>query len=352
MKARNIFFSIGTCMIPIVLYNAEPNFMIHPCDSVSPLEKKIGYIFAHGLGATQAQAALFLSNSTNKWLINKPLIVFDFPDSKNNAMEYYCSEVNLGQELDIARLKEAYDKAKSLLENHRFVLAGISRGSATVINYVALHQPASIAALVLESPFDTISNVIKHLLRRFHINWIPFSKKIAIKLAQSNFPLLNINGIFPLNVVHKIPSHIPIFIIHSRKDRTIPINSSRNLYRSLVLAGHNHVYFLELASGEHGKLAYSIESDLYAYVVHAFYKKYGLPHNVQYALHGENMLKHCQPTVEEINKKIKKSKGKEDFLNDDDTTTNFEALNYDIIEKNNHFELDISPFRIKLDTIF
>ena len=81
MKARNIFVYTGTLLFPALLECAEANFMIHHFDTPSTTEKKIGYIFAHGLGATQEQSALFSSSSTDKWLINKPLIVFDFPNT-------------------------------------------------------------------------------------------------------------------------------------------------------------------------------------------------------------------------------------------------------------------------------
>jgi len=358
MKARNILWVTGVLIFPLLLKSAESNFMIHSLnETVSneavSMEKKVGYIFAHGLGANQEQALLFSPNQTNKWLINKPLVLFDFPDAKNNPMEYHSSHVNLGQEHDIARLKESFEKAESTLQGYKFIIAAISRGSATAINFVALHQPESVAALVLESPFDTITNVIQHLLRRFYVNWVPFSKKIALKLAKSSFPRLNPKGIVPLNVIHKIKSTIPIMIIHSSRDRTIPINSSRNLYRSLLLAGHPHAYFLELASGEHGKLVYSIESDLYAHVLHAFYKKYDLPHNPHFAAQGENMLKHCQPTLDEINKKIKKNRSRSDYLDDDcDEIDDFDPLLYYASEKANHFSLEVSPLSTKMHTIF
>lgn len=344
MKARNSILFVEIFIFSF-LQGAGSNFRIYS-DDLSPSAEKVGYIFAHGLGATQEQASLFLPNTnSNKWLINKPLVVFDFPDAKNNAMEYHSSHVNLGQEVDISRLRDTFDRAKAELLDHRFVFAGISRGSATVINYVASYQPDGVAALVLESPFDTLSNVIKHLLKRFHISWLPFSKQIALRLAKNSFPLLDIQGLFPLNVIHRIQSHIPIIIIHSCRDRTISVNSSRNLYKSLVLAGHPHVYFLELASGDHGKLVYSIESDLYAAVLHAFYKKYGLPHVTHLAHNGENMLKYCQPNLEEINRKIKRSKNSEDFDDEEDA---FNSL----FINNASFELEILPFATKMHTIF
>ncbi len=296
-------------------YSAEPNITFHECSLLSP--EKIGYIFAHGLGATQEQAALFLATSDH-WVINKPAVLFDFPDSKNNVMDFHYELVNLGQKLDIERLDFTLTIALEKLQNHKFILSGISRGASTILNYTALHNNDHIAALVLESPFDTITNVIKHLLKRFHINWIPFSKEIGLKLAKRNFPLLNINGIFPLDVVHKIPSHIPILIIHTKHDKTISINSSRSLYKALLLSGHANTYLLELASGDHGKLILGPEADLYKCVVHAFYKKFNLPYNNAYAQRGQTMLLYCQPTLEEITKRIQKNRFNMDDMNDDE----------------------------------
>ena len=98
-------------------------------------------------------------------------------------MEYHNSYVNLGQDLYIHRLKESHEKALSHFKMNKYVIAGISRGAVTAINYVAEYQPSSIAGLVLESPFDTLQSVIKHLLRRFCVNWIPGAKKLALKLV-------------------------------------------------------------------------------------------------------------------------------------------------------------------------
>lgn len=283
--------------------------------------QKIGYLFAHGLGATQEQASIFLpAGNSNQWIIKKPAILFDFPDAKG-IMEYHHEFVNLGQELDIKRLAFVLDHACQSIPDHKFILTGVSRGAATIINYAALNQPSSIAALILESPFDTLKNVIKHLLRRFCVNWIPYSKEIAYKIAKKNFPLLNIDGIVPLDVINRINKEIPILIIHSQRDKTISINSSRNLYSMLIRAGHAHVYLLELASGDHGKLLQGIEGPLYHSVVHAFYKKYHLPCNPLFAQTGEAMLKYCRPTLDEINKRIRKSRS---GVFDDDQSWNEE----------------------------
>jgi fermentation-respiration switch protein FrsA (DUF1100 family) len=333
MKARKIVLFTGSIFLPVLLNTAEPNFIIQYCTDSNCPREKIGYFFAHGLGATQEQGLFF--SATNKWILNKPLVLFDFPDAKNNNMEYYADKVNLGQELDIQRLEWSFKQAINELPDYKLVLAGISRGAATIINFLALNQPQPIAALILESPFDTLRSIIKHLLRRFHVNWIPFSKRLAYKIAKKNFPLLNLDGIFPIHVIQKIPTSIPIFIVHSKRDKVIPINSSRQLYKALLLAGHTDVYILELASGEHGKLAQGLEGELYRNVVHAFYKKYHLPHNPSWAQAGEIMLLYCQPTLEEIIKRIRKKRSSYEIIFEDDEDE-FE---------NNNWNTDYQPKR-------
>lgn len=314
MKARNIIIWLFFFM-PLQGYSmANPNFIIQSDGNYS--KDKIGYLFAHGLGATQEQFRLFLPAQKDTWIINYPMVLFDFPDSKNNSMEYHHDYVNLGQDLDIERLAWSLEQAQKSLPEYKFILTGISRGSSTIINTVGFHQPSAIAALVLESPFDTVKNVIKHLLIRFHVSWIPFSKQIAHKIAKKNFPLLNLDGPVPLNLINKVSFDIPLIIIHSQRDKTIPINSSRKLYEMLVIAGHPNVYLLELASGEHGKLLEGPEGDLYRNVIHAFYRKHSLPYNVSWAQTGETMLKHCQPTLAEITKKMRKNRGIADFDED------------------------------------
>lgn len=313
MQARRIIaylFIHFVCIMPFYVHSRNLT-ILHATDTVN--HYNIGYLFAHGLGATQEQAYLFLEPS--QWIIKKPTILFDFPDAKNNMMEYHHEYVNLGQTLDIEKLTWALDQAHLAMPENKFVVMGLSRGAVAALNATAMlnnntiNQPSFIAALVLESPFDTIKNVIKHLLRRFCVGWIPYSKELAYKIAKKNFPLLNIDGIVPLNIVSKISKEIPIIIIHSQRDKTISIDSSRNLYLAFLNAGHPHVYFLELASGDHGKLLQGIEGDLYRNVVHAFYKKYNLPCNPLFAQIGETMLRYCQPTVDEIHRRMRKTRG-------------------------------------------
>lgn len=233
---------------------------LHSNDEVDPHYKLIPhahgktdviYIFAHGLGATQEQALPFCTDS--EWVIHTPLVLFNFPDALGNDVTYKHDKVNLGQELDMERLRWVYEKTVEQYPDCSIVLCGVSRGAATVINFVASHKPAAVKAIVLESPFDTFENVANHLLKRFHVGWIPFSKSICLRLIRKYFPLLDVNGICPAKTIGQIPRNISILLMHSRRDKTIPVHSSRSLYKALVNAGHPQAYFLESASGEHAK---------------------------------------------------------------------------------------------------
>ena len=302
---------LNTLLLPSLLLGAgaEPNFTIHMPQDFTPTHS-IVYLFAHGLGATQQQAQSLLPH--NKYsIINTPCADFDFGDAKKpstNAkptqLEYDAKQVNLGQQADIDRLRYAYYKARQEFPDHYYVFVGPSRGAVTILNCMALYNLDRVKALVLESPFDTFNNVVKHLLRRFHIGWIPFSKKLAIRYVKKTFPQFDMNGIFPLTVCHMMPK-IPILLVHGEPDKTIPIKSSRLIYYALR-ENNPDVYLLELPDGQHGKLIAGPQGELYQNVVNAFYRKYNLPHNSVFAQRGEAFLHQCQPSLDSMKKYGKK----------------------------------------------
>lgn len=306
-------FSLYISTFFLSAFSADFNFSIKAVEQADQINTV--FLFAHGLASTWQQGIKILSRhrapDCPRWIIDGPLAVFDFADAKEER-QYYHKEVNLGQEKDLERLHYAYEKTRETLPNHDVILTGISRGAATILNYAALYQPEQVKALVIESPFDTLSAVVKHLLTRYHIGWVPFSKTIGFKVCQKHFPCINFKGVFPLNVVDKIPQEMPVIFIHSKKDRTVPINSSRRLYVRLKETGHEHVYLVELQSGNHGKLIFGQDADFYNYVVHAFYKKYDLTHNPEFARHGQNLLQLCQPSVQDVLQRIKRKRSLDD----------------------------------------
>lgn len=311
----------------------ELQFSIHQPYKSEPIA---AFIFAHGLGATKQQGiTLFAKNPILKpdekimpkfrWLIDEPLISFNFLDAKNDNNDYHRKKVNLGQHEDMQHLSAAYEKTREVFPGKKVILAGISRGAATIVNFAGEYQPEGLGALVLESPFDTLSSVIKHLLARYKISWFPFSEKIGYKICQTHFPNIDTKGIFPIGSVEKIKKDLPIFLIHSKRDRVIPINSSRNLYLKLKENGHEHVYLAELASGDHGKTINGADGDFYCAVIHAFYKRYELPYDTEFASKGEPLLHLCQPTIEEIKHRIRKKRTIEEFDEEPDEEVTFFA---------------------------
>ena len=154
---------------------------------------------------------------------------------------------------------------------------------------------------------EELESIVKHLLKRFGIGWVPFSERIGLKIAQSQFPELKINGIFPHKTASAIPLGMPILIVHSKKDKVVPIKCSRRLYIQLRQTGHYNVYFLELSEGLHGKLMSGSDASTYQNVVHAFYKRYNLPHEPFFAQQGEPLLNACQPSIHEVKARSKRS---------------------------------------------
>lgn len=258
------------------------------------------YLFAHGLRASQEQGLKLFSNHYNResWIIQQPFMLFDFPDA--HEKKGYCRDehVNLGQEEDIERLKSAYEYAHKKLPHYNgCVLTGISRGAATCINFMATCQPEKVKAIVVESPFDTLKSVVNHLLDRFKLRWIPFCKDMSMMFIDSKFEKLDIQGIFPLDLISHIPQYVPVLIIGSHSDDVVPITSVQKLYATLRRTGHQHAYLLALTQGQHGRLVKGEQREIYVSCVHAFYERYGLPHNRDLAQQGQQILAECQPEL-------------------------------------------------------
>lgn len=323
-----VLFSAFLCLCqPIYSEASSLSFNLRQLTQLSPIEHTtpISYLFAHGLGATSNQGTSLFSQircvqpdgsivCNPHWIMKDPLALFNFADAKNEN-EYHKESVNLGQQKDMARLHEAIQATRNELPNHNLILGGVSRGSAAIINYVALYQPDCIRALVLESPFDTLKSIINHLLKRFGVSWVPFSEKIGFKIAQSQFPELDLQGVVPLKTAPYLPHDLPILLVHSKKDKVIPVKCSRELYMLLRQTGHQHVYLFELQSGAHGKLMNGPDAIHYQNVVHAFYKKYNLPHHETFAQNGENLLLLSQPTIHDVKLRNKRSN---DEMNNED----------------------------------
>lgn len=248
------------------------------------------FIFNHGLLGNKDQIKFYkMPNEMNWEILGQRSISFDFPDVLPDG-KLNLGNVNLGQDKDLEALDKVY---KSCLEDEtvdKIVLVGLSRGAAAAINYSSRH-PEKLAALILESPFDSIEKVIEYRLQQKHVNWIPGLKFIVHKyISKLYYKGYDEKGIQPINAVKSLPKDLPILFIHSKKDTLVSVNSSRRLYRRLRTSGHKHVYLFELNHGEHAKYQFSADAKNYQAITHAFYKRYEIEHNQELADLGEQLL--------------------------------------------------------------
>lgn len=302
--------------------------------SLLGVEQPITYVYSHGLGATgvnaihyvkghsldnvKAQAtsismatdktsntiqhiSLTLNNSTPFYILDTPIHHFNYPYAPDISVNIaggivtmqngvkYPKRVSMGQMNEIRALDDEIHKL-----NSDTVLFGHSLGAATVITYLATCQPLTVKAVILEAPFDTVETVVNNKAGIF--SWTG----IGSLVRGFAYPGYDSSGIKPLHCISRLNKDIPIIFIHSKKDTLIPVASSRNLYCELKKAGHTKVHLFELSQAGHNNATTSPDADDYQHVVHAFYKKYGLPHDALCAQVGESLLAKTQPSITEV----------------------------------------------------
>ena len=230
------------------------------------------------------------------WIIQDPFHTFNFPDALRG---FDGHQTSLAQENEIKTLANEYEK----LKHQKIVLVGMSRGASTILNFLGTHNSSAVVAAVVESPFDSILDTLTTLCQAAGVNWVPS----IIKNSSPNlfFGKFNPHGIFPIKVAHNINKELPILIIASLQDTLIPALNSALIYLKLIDCGHTHVHLLLLDKGHHAYLLENDDAHLYLNVVHAFYKKYDLPHNQTFAAQGEAFLAQCQPSKKIVDEAIK-----------------------------------------------
>lgn len=237
-------------------------------------------LFSHGIADTYRQAFRYY----NLKIIKKPFYTFNFPDATLSCMKVDRTLTVFGQEDEINCLSSAYDQVRILEPEKPVLLYGVSRGASTILNFIAHRKPENIKAIILESPFASIDDVISYLASKNKV-----SLGIARKIFSYIFPRYKWLGLKPLDIVDAIPKDTPILLICSTSDALVPSSTTIKLYNALLNAGC-HVYLAVLNVGSHAKLFLSDDWPLYKKAVHAFYKKSGLEHDTNLAHEGEHLL--------------------------------------------------------------
>ena len=272
------------------------------CTTMSTLcIQKTLTLFSHGIADTWKQvrgyAQLYKKKEVvyrnDRYLIHTPFVAFNYPDATTKFYRVNYNETSFGQENEIERLNKAYTTIMSRHKNCDVILWGLSRGASNLLIFAGLYQLDNVKAIVLESPYYTMGQVIESIMLKKNLSWLPLS--YGETLAEFIFKRYTRHGLSPANCIENISKEIPIFIICSKEDRLVPFSSSINVYKKLVESGHKHTYIFITDYGKHAAILQGPDGEKYQWVVNAFYKKYNLPHCSTSAAQGESLLALCQP---------------------------------------------------------
>ncbi len=271
------------------------------CSSILNIHAQVWYLFSHGLAGTYKQAYKYAKTykigkkiyHNTRYLINRPFVTFNYPDACEGFLHINRKETSFAQDNEIDRLKLAFEKTVQYAkgkgaDKNEIVIFGLSRGASAALNLMALHNPPEVKALVLESPFDAVSTIIDNQRKQLHLEWL--SHDTGEYIMESIFRRYDRNGIRPIDMVSSIRKDLPILIICSKEDSFTPWHSSMQLYQKFKESGHSSVHLFVVDHGKHSRILWDQDGNTYQKIVHAFYEKYGLPHNSEFALQGRKYL--------------------------------------------------------------
>lgn len=269
----------------------------------APIYSKVVTLFSHGIADTAKQVNIYRKSYRKKnityynerYIIHTPFASFNYPDATDRFYRVNYNETSFGQENEIGRLYKAYQKTNEHFENCDVILHGLSRGASNVIIFAGLHQLDNVKALVLESPYFTMGEVIESIMKKKRCDWLPLS--YGETLAEFIFKKYIRDGNSPANCIDTIPVDMPIFIVCSQEDHLVPCSSSMNVYKKLIETGHKHTYIFITEQGRHAAILQGPDGEKYMWTINAFYKKYNLPHCADSAAKGESLLSVCQPNL-------------------------------------------------------
>lgn len=232
-----------------------------------------------------------------------------YPQDESGSLHHYSilnSKRSLGQVTDIQEHGKKYSRLLQYHENiNNIILYGVSRGATTTFSALADNQYKNVKLCVIEAPPASIKALFKFYFSRFlgkilYNNWVTslFIGK-QHKIGKEHQAMAH---------VATFPNDVPLVIISSQKDKTVPHKNSIKLALAVAekrIAAKEKgdeaapVYFLQLDKSNHnnyGITSTSEDSVRYQNFIHAVYKIHGLPHIDEYAIQGEKELRSAELT--------------------------------------------------------
>lgn len=205
------------------------------------------------------------------WRAGNTVLLFDF----RGCGESDLAPLSLGHnELPDARAAVAY--ARDRLPSARIGIVGFSMGAAIAVLIAA--EDAGVDAVVADSPFATINDVLIHAHRRYRL---PVAVTVALTDLVTRVRYgYGFNAVRPVAVVGRIAPR-PLLLIHGSADRLIPIEHA---YRLREAAGSNTRLWIVDDVGHCG--AYFKDRETYVKRVASFFEAELSPESTSYRTSG------------------------------------------------------------------
>ncbi|MGZ6254520.1 MAG: hypothetical protein ACXWL5_00840 [Candidatus Chromulinivorax sp.] len=268
-------------------------------------------LYCHGLCGDSSQI------NDYKDLIAEPAIAINFPDTQKpsginlNSLVYtICTKLGkaninrenmfMGYGLDIETIHKNIDSTQS------YILFGLCRGGAAIVNYLAKYNPENIRAIVLdEAPANIVEIMTYRAMQQKKSKaqeLSPIQKEQAFRFYFPGYPRNAKPTAHQINFIKN--KELVVVLTYSPKKSTFHFPPSTwNMYKAFKRAGFKNIYLCELP--DYGQKAEGLNKLLYQQYLNSVYKKHNLPYQEKYAVLTEEQLVTLQPTVQEIKEIIK-----------------------------------------------
>ena len=213
--------------------------------------------------------------------ISSPCVVSDYLKDR--------AHFTFGQDIETNSLELIYNTTHQRNLNAHIIVMGNCLGARAAL-YCAAKNPPSLAALVVQSPFISLSQLATDLSKSY-VSWFPGSQPILNWLFPTWFYKYKPEDDNLLQAVPLLAKELPIFIAHLFNDTHVNNQSMFELVKTIRDSGHHHLYFFTLNSPTkkvvHGRLQ---ETKPYAQALNAFYEKHNLPYDPALAKQGKQLL--------------------------------------------------------------
>jgi len=207
-------------------------------------------IVMHGYPADKANLlgiAEFLAKDFNVFL-------FDFRSFGQSEGSY--TTAGFLEKNDLLGAIKYLEKEKSIT---KIGLYGFSLGGAVAL--MTNHE--NVKAIVTDSAYAKLSNMVKHMYRIFFIFKYPLT--YLTKLYGIIFLKINLDDVAPVDNIKNVKA--PILLIHAEKDSQIPVNEAYLLHNA-----NNKAELWIVDKADHG-MTHSINPERYEAKVIGFFKE-------------------------------------------------------------------------------